>query len=69
MDFGCRALQGGACIRNIKAALPNLDRLGSASLAAALAVGIGLAALGAIFMCITIVIIYRWKKVCVLGTT
>jgi len=30
---------------------------------AVLAVGIALAALGGIFMCITIIIIYRWRKV------
>ena len=59
-----RTADGGACIRNIKAALPNIDRTsGSASLYAALAIGIALAALGAIFMCITNIIIYRWKKV------
>ena len=60
----CRTTTGGACIRNIKAALPNLDRSGSASLYAVLAVGIALAALGGIFMCITVIIIYRWRKVC-----
>ena len=62
-DTRCRTSTGGACIRNIKAALPNLDRSGSASLYAVLAVGIALAVLGGIFMCITIVIIYRWRKV------
>ncbi|DBA71983.1 TPA: hypothetical protein ACH3X2_010728 [Trebouxia sp. C0005] len=57
-----RTTTGGACIRNIKAALPNIDRSGSASLYAVLAIGIALAALGGIFMCITIIIIYKWRK-------
>ncbi len=64
----CRTSTGGACIRNIKAALPNIDRSGSASLYAVLAIGIALAALGGIFMCITIIIIYKWRKVRVLLT-
>lgn len=60
----CRAVNGGACIRNIKTDLPNIDRVGSASLAVALAIGIALASLGGIFMCISIVILYKWRKVC-----
>ncbi|KAL3138790.1 hypothetical protein ABBQ32_005632 [Trebouxia sp. C0010 RCD-2024] len=57
-----RSVDGKACIRNIKTDLPNIDRVGSASLAVALAIGIALASLGGIFMCITIIILYRWRK-------
>ena len=61
----CRTANGGACIRNIKAPLPNIDRsLGSASLAVALAIGIALSSLGGIFLCISIIILYKWRKVC-----
>ena len=60
----CRTADGGSCIRNIKASLPNIDRSGSASLAVALAIGIAMSALGGIFLCIAIIILYKWRKVC-----
>lgn len=61
----CRTASGGACIRNIKAPLPNIDRnSGSASLAVALAIGIAMSSLGGIFLCIAIIILYKWRKVC-----
>lgn len=62
-DLCCRVTATGPCVRNIKTALPPLDRAGAASLYVVLAIGISLGVLGLIALCIAGCLAYRWHKV------